>query len=225
MTFCPAPYCWLMFVRTFFFLTSSSSFLRCSSSSLLSFSSCNASTGDTMYRRNCSFHADILIWCRVGWLSWSTQWPYRKSGLPLLLSLCSDPLLLCSLSTAVLLKVRKNTFIHTVVVISSKQNQNPLWWTRSQFCWQGRWAPPPLSSSGWSEPRSETAVQPDPSPDASCGCPVSKTHIIGVLPIKVCFCMCVSRKFEGGIWEDQLTSKSTLSPSGILGAETFVMNL
>lgn len=45
------------------------------------------------------------------------------------------------------------------------------WGTHSQFCSQEQWAPPPLSSSGWSEPRSETAAQPDLSPDASCGCP------------------------------------------------------
>lgn len=40
MTFCPALYCWVMFERAFFFLASSSCFLRCSSCSFRSFSSC-----------------------------------------------------------------------------------------------------------------------------------------------------------------------------------------
>lgn len=46
-----------------------------------------------------------LLYCED--ISWCTLRPYRKSGLPLLLSLCPDSLLLCSLSTTLLLKAHK----------------------------------------------------------------------------------------------------------------------
>lgn len=51
-TFCPAPYCWVLLERTFFFLASSSSFLRCSSSSLRSFSSCRVHRRVTLGERS-----------------------------------------------------------------------------------------------------------------------------------------------------------------------------
>ena len=41
----------------------------------------------------------------------------------------------------------------------------------SRSCWRVRWAPLPPSSSGRSEPRSETEAQTGPCPDAFYGCP------------------------------------------------------
>lgn len=157
MTFCPALYWWVMFERAFFFLASSSYFLRCSSCSLRSFSSWMGHRGSSVERGE----TDTVVRC------WRWRSSYRQSGLPLLLSLRPDPLLLCSLGTPLLLWTE--TLCVCVCEFDQKHNDSSL--TDSRFCLRGRWDPLPLSSSGRSEPRSETAAQTDPWPAASCGCP------------------------------------------------------
>lgn len=80
-TFCAAPYCWVMLERTFFFLASSSSFLRCSSCSLRSFSSCRVHGQVTQRRHShlCSAETWTLWRCE----SSPRVWPASPSLSPL----------------------------------------------------------------------------------------------------------------------------------------------
>lgn len=57
----------------------------------------------------------LCVWCNKLWSEDVIQCAYQKSGLPLLLFLCPDPLLLGSLSTTLLLKSKKHTKVHTVM--------------------------------------------------------------------------------------------------------------
>lgn len=173
LTFCCIPPYWcVMLVRAFFFLASSSCFFLCSSSSLLSFSSCKWSI-ELFFHKWVFIH---FIW-RVSqmWLAGGGV-THLQTRLSFLFFLCPDPVLFRSLSTALILHSVPLIMSTTILLIVERSGQGLVAYLQS--CWPEQWALPHPYSSGWSEPRSGTAVLKNPFPDASCECPThTHTHI------------------------------------------------